>query len=284
MTIHIGDTALQTLLAPVAPFQRRRPARDAQQLLPARVIEGVRPPGSDDANVKYKGPLQYKVPTPWRETCRLGEAADLLAAARAALSPATLPALYHQLLWTEELQMDKDIRGYSVDNKRLVHDRAFLELDVPGLAEKRPSVLKGDSVLVHHPGQPAGEIVKYKGYVHDVMRDKVKLKFDPGFHRSYVNGQLVNVEFTYNRMTLRICHQSVDTLTPQLTAHILPSAASPDYPLALNPVTIYPVNRALNEQQMLAVKRIVQKSNINRNCPYIIYGPPGTGTVNYCLL
>lgn len=45
---------------------------------------------------------------------------------------------------------------------------------VPGVAENRPSVLRGDSLLVY----PAGEKkVKYRGYVHSVLLDCVKLGF-----------------------------------------------------------------------------------------------------------
>jgi hypothetical protein len=281
VTIHVGDPAVQTLLAPIAPFKRKPRQRAGLREVPTQIVEGVKPPGADDANTQYKGPQMYHVPKDWNETVKVGEAGDILAAERANLSAATLRALYHKLLWTEELQMDKDILNYSIDNARLGQNRSFLTLEVAGLAEKRPSVLKGDSVLVHRPQHvalAAGVLKKYKGYVHEVQRDTVLLKFSPEFHHSYVSGEKVNVEFTYNRMTLRLCHQAVDALTPQLTSHLLPSQAPEGYPLALQPVAVHPVNRTLNEQQLLAVKRIVQRSNVNRNCPYIIYGPPGTGT------
>ena len=45
---------------------------------------------------------------------------------------------------------------------------------VPGVSENRPSVLRGDTLLVY----PAGEKgVKYRGYVHSVELDSVKLGF-----------------------------------------------------------------------------------------------------------
>lgn len=285
VTVHVGDEALQTQMAPTAPYQPRPRRRATRPDAPTQVVEGERPAGMDDNNPQYKGPLQYQVPREWAETCRLGEAGAILAEARANLSAATLRTLYHNLLWTEELQMDKDILGYSKDNVVLHRDRAFLVLEVPGLAEKRPSVLKGDSVLVHRANQADQEVLtKYKGYVHEVQRDQVRLKFYRSFHQRYVDGEKVNVEFTYNRMTLRISHQAVDKLTPELTAHILPSPEPEGYPLALQGLAIHPVNRTLNDEQLLAVKRIVQKSNTQRNCPYIIYGPPGTGECACILL
>lgn len=45
---------------------------------------------------------------------------------------------------------------------------------VPGVSENRPSVLRGDSLLVY-PAEK--EKVKYRGYVHSVQLDSVKLGF-----------------------------------------------------------------------------------------------------------
>ena len=46
---------------------------------------------------------------------------------------------------------------------------------VPGLAENRPSVLKGDHLFVKLKGE--NEDVEYKGYVHAVECEKVHLGF-----------------------------------------------------------------------------------------------------------
>jgi helicase MOV-10 len=45
-------------------------------------------------------------------------------------------------------------------------------LQVPGLAEKRPSVLKGDALYVVPEGQEGGKR-EWQGYVHRVERDQV---------------------------------------------------------------------------------------------------------------
>ena len=42
----------------------------------------------------------------------------------------------------------------------------YLGLEVPGLAEGRPSVLLGDKVMVTDPGDLDGPC--YEGYVHEV--------------------------------------------------------------------------------------------------------------------
>ena len=54
-------------------------------------------------------------------------------------------------------------------------------------------------------------------------------------------------------------------------------------PSALEPITIYPIDKRLNDLQLLAVKSIVHHSNSAYHCPYLIYGPPGTGTKHILL-
>lgn len=49
-------------------------------------------------------------------------------------------------------------------------------VQVPGVSENRPSVLRGDSLLVYPVGERG---VKYRGYVHSVQLDSVKLGFGP---------------------------------------------------------------------------------------------------------
>lgn len=55
----------------------------------------------------------------------------------------------HQLLWIEEVHMEIDIRLYDLDDVKMkwMEGNRF-EIKVPGLAEKRPSVMRGDAVLV----------------------------------------------------------------------------------------------------------------------------------------
>lgn len=56
----------------------------------------------------------------------------------------------------------------------LVTDSSCPFSQVPGVAENRPSVLRGDKLLVYPVGEPG---VKYCGYVHSVHLDSVKLGF-----------------------------------------------------------------------------------------------------------
>lgn len=48
---------------------------------------------------------------------------------------------------------------------------------VPGLAENRPSVLKGDCLRVTRSDDTAAEITVYKGRVHKIEQNKLLLVF-----------------------------------------------------------------------------------------------------------
>lgn len=51
----------------------------------------------------------------------------------------------------------------------------YLSLIVPGLAEKRPSLMVGDTVLVSSPAaSPGAGELHYEGYVHEVLHMQVR--------------------------------------------------------------------------------------------------------------
>lgn len=62
--------------------------------------------------------------------------------------------------------------------------RSDLCLQVPGVAENRPSVLRGDHLKVSMSGDKSEPITVYKGYVHRVELESVKL----GFAKKYGKG------------------------------------------------------------------------------------------------
>lgn len=85
------------------------------------------------------------------------------------------------LLHVEELQMEEDIQRYNMETAKLkpISKTEYLALSVPGLAEKRPSLIRGDRLFVRKL-KPDGtqEKKEYEGIVHDVERDEVHLKFN----------------------------------------------------------------------------------------------------------
>jgi hypothetical protein len=94
-------------------------------------------------------------------------------------TPASHCEKFSKLLHVEELQMEVDIQKYQMEDAKLKQELKYLTLDVPGLAENRPSLVRGDRLFVRKlgaNGKPE-EKKKYEGYVHNVGLNKVFLKF-----------------------------------------------------------------------------------------------------------
>jgi helicase MOV-10 len=143
-------------------------------------------------------------------------------------------------------------------------------LTVPGLAEKRPSLIIGDKILVKHHGSPKPHW--WSGFVHIVELDRVGLRFDPTFNA--FKGQKFDVHFKLNRLTLRRMHQALDSggPTPRL---LFPKEADikSRKPSQGTIRTVTPVNRYIgnNPQQMLAVTAI---RNLQPGSPpFVVFGP-----------
>ena len=205
---------------------------DYQESSKVEIIAGEKPrrPVSTAAGDEYNGPKEYKLSNSLKQDCALGLVDKDIQRKRESLSFGTYKDFYQLLLWVEEIQMNKDIRAYNMEGVQMSHgvDRDFLSLEVPGLAEKRPSVLVGDSVFVSKVG--SSDMKLYEGYAHHIRDISVELKFDNTFHRQFVREQRFNVQFTFSRKLLRVFHQGLENLTKRdkslLTNWLFPRAES----------------------------------------------------------
>lgn len=78
----------------------------------------------------------------------------------------------HMLLHLEELQQEVDVRSYDMQAAELFRSGTFIGLKVPGLAEARPSVLRGDALYVTRAdGSNGGK--EWQGIVHHVRQEEV---------------------------------------------------------------------------------------------------------------
>uniref|UniRef100_A0A4W3IM21 RNA helicase n=1 Tax=Callorhinchus milii TaxID=7868 RepID=A0A4W3IM21_CALMI len=102
------------------------------------------------------------------------------------LSFQNYPERFSLLLHLEEMQMETDITKYNMTDASMVRDprnRELLVLEVPGVAENRPSVLRGDHLLVTRSADRHLPVVtRYKGYVHSVELEQLKLGFSHKLH------------------------------------------------------------------------------------------------------
>lgn len=310
VTCNVEDPQ-QAVLKPSAPYQRsKKRTKEAWKKVANSsmgeewVIPGEKPIRKRK-NFLPKKLSQYNIPRDIRRCLLDGEdLSSTVPALREPLNLKTYAARFSTLLHAEELQIEVDMREFDMEGVNMNVCGEFLSLNVPGLAEGRPSLLIGDKILASLTGV-SSESPKYEGYIHEVHKDDVLLKFNEEFHNRFAM-QKCDVMFYFNRTTLRRGHRAVEfavslgeqVLFPRSLSSKLPvltltlPSSSPtgqntdiekvDSPTRtqsgstnkLKPADFL-YNPSLNERQWAAVCRIV--SGQCRPTPYLLFGPPGTG-------
>lgn len=142
--------------------------------------------------------------------------------------------------------------------------RAFDSLMVPGLAEKRPSVLIGDRIRLRS-SESDGAV--YMGFVHHVDTNDVFLSLHPGFSSNIP----YDVEFLANRTSFLRMHQALDL--GHLASRIL-YPGSDENPLIKSEdlSLVVPTDPRLrqNAAQLQAVSSILTHPP---SIPFILFGP-----------
>uniref|UniRef100_A0A8C4Z8N3 RNA helicase n=1 Tax=Gadus morhua TaxID=8049 RepID=A0A8C4Z8N3_GADMO len=279
-------TSLGKELAPVAPYRF-----SAISALPysesCPIVDGQPPERYNDYHKPFIELNNYKVPQ------YMNKLIDSLKNPDIRMDPRYVKALldspltmenycerFELLLYLEELQMLNDIKRYNIPNKDTEYatmskdpgNKKLLVLQVPGVAENRPSVLRGDNILVC----PIGETrVKYRGYVHAVNLDEVTLDFNSKLVDGFIDGMRFSVEFTVNRLPMRLQHRAAEMAKKHgLRGVLFPNGMSQFCP---HLSTFWLFDRKLegNPEQYKAVQHIVAGSS--KPAPYLVFGPPGTG-------
>ncbi|OCH91262.1 P-loop containing nucleoside triphosphate hydrolase protein [Obba rivulosa] len=270
----VGSSADYELLKPVAPYvPRKRVIRDPEtEVVPGEPPETLR-------SVKYVVKLGHaKIPQWLSSLLSQGARSSVTARIRQSALPATLDSETHGrhfavLLWTEEYQMDCDMETYDMHEATLNRHNSYYYLSVPGLAEKRPSVLVGDRISVQPHGDESGKW--FEGYVHVVHREEVGLRFGGSFNGRNAS-QRYRVRFKLNRIPLRRQHQALgaafhpNRLLFPAHEHMLASSLA-----APTTLTVYNPLIASNPAQVRAVSRIIRQAA--GSAPFVVFGPPGTG-------
>lgn len=167
-----------------------------------------------------------------------------------------------------------DIQVFDMQGATLERHGHFLKLKVLGLAEGRPSVLRGDVVTCTWKRK------LYKGRVRETQLLYVILEFHSSFHRRY-NPSLdrVDVRFTFSRMTIRTSHAGCVAAEIKLgeamlapTLEHVDAIHSKSNNSRSSAGSLNWNKRDLNEEQKRAVQSIVAGSS--RLMPYVIFGPP----------
>ncbi|XP_020785667.2 putative helicase mov-10-B.2 isoform X2 [Boleophthalmus pectinirostris] len=277
-------TALGKELAPVAVFKPQSlPAWTPATELP--IVDGQPPEGMSVMKLRNEVALKpYHIPDFMNPLIRALKEQSSYSDRRKGILEGPLSwenyaEKFKLMLYLEELQMEVDIRRYNIPNDdqqeaTMERQKKLLVLKVPGVAENRPSVLRGDQLLAY----PVGETKKkYRGYVHSVQLDSVKLGFSSELLDIFIKGMKFNIEFVINRLTLRIQHRAAEFAVRNGLAPVLFPAAppSPAPQQTLPDLMLFDRKLEKNPEQYQAVQHIVAGSS--KPAPYLVFGPPGTG-------
>uniref|UniRef100_A0A8C4Z8Q9 RNA helicase n=1 Tax=Gadus morhua TaxID=8049 RepID=A0A8C4Z8Q9_GADMO len=204
------------------------------------------------------------------------------------LAASNMRARFDMLLWLEELQAEGELKEFSITAAVLRKGVQYLHLDIPGLAEGRPSLFVGDRIALKEP-QCNGVTTEYIALVNEIHEEEVSLRVNAELRQRY-QGEPLDVEFTYNRITMRRCHHALEqarhfgrgSLACHMTCKVNQSEAASLVPLRGGgmPSKAVPTegsffNPLLNTSQREAVRRVL--AGECRPTPYILFGPPGTG-------
>ncbi|GAA5820987.1 hypothetical protein JCM11251_001910 [Rhodosporidiobolus azoricus] len=187
------------------------------------------------------------------------------------LSYETYGDYWRMLLQAERVQEELDVHSYDLEGARLQGgpNRVFY-LNVPGLAEKRPSVLRGDRILVRGSGS-TGKL--YEGLV--VAVELLKGCLDEPFRSSAT----FDIQFLSSIIpTRRQIHALSQPLPRKELLFPTPAVSYPGRPAMHDIISHYPFFSepiANNPHQKEAVLSIFYRSH--GKAPFVIFGPPGTG-------
>ncbi|KIJ29274.1 hypothetical protein M422DRAFT_188705 [Sphaerobolus stellatus SS14] len=277
ITAVVGNQADWDLLKPTAPYKQKRKSKQEPE---TAVVRGIKPPQIADIEWTVDLP-QSLIPRSLEallETASVKTTVEMLKRTwiPRQLTPETYGQHFKVLLHVEEAQMNIDIQRYNEENVPMDPALPYYRLPVPGLAEKRPSVIVGDRILVQNAtGRPGGHW--FEGFVHRVHLNDVDLKFHSAFN-SY-RGQKYNIRFKLGRLPLRRMHQALSTAftSPRVLFPSEDDLRGKEVPTERQMEKIRPVNRLIktNPPQLLAVATILNMPL--GSPPFVLFGPPGTG-------
>nr|XP_054752210.1 RNA helicase Mov10l1-like [Lytechinus pictus]XP_054752211.1 RNA helicase Mov10l1-like [Lytechinus pictus] len=172
------------------------------------VLPGVRPARTSNPNLPVKLGM-YPVGKRLKECyAEKRDVTEICPQLKQSLRPDNYFTIFSALLHIEELKMEVDMREFDLERASMRPRGEFLSLEVPGLAEGRPSVLVGDKVILTEP-YASPNAPRFEGIVHEVHNEDIFLKFHPHFQESY-GAEIFSVMFTFSRTPLRRCHQVVE--------------------------------------------------------------------------
>ncbi|XP_050672000.1 uncharacterized protein LOC126970236 [Leptidea sinapis] len=178
---------------------------------------------------------------------------------------------FRHLLWWEELINRINLKKYNMFGVQIKKGH-FYSIDVPGLAEKRPSLIKGDRLLIYCKDNS----FICDGTISEIQDSAIVIKdFCMRFTALYRPHFLYNVRFMPLRLPMERMHEAVDNVfANKQMCRVFPKPSIKQIPVKEITRFYNPLIKD-NKEQKSAVEHIVSGSS--GLAPYIVFGPPGTG-------
>ncbi|XP_048486221.1 RNA helicase Mov10l1 isoform X1 [Plutella xylostella] len=180
---------------------------------------------------------------------------------------------FHNLLWYEETIVRMNLKKYNMLKVPLCRQGEVYLLNVPGLAEKRPSLMLGDTVFVKPHGN---DEVMFEGAIVKIESNVAHLGgLNHAFLQHYRPDARFDVRFFMSRVPLERMHAAVTALAQARQLPRVFPAENPRVPPVTSIVEFFNPLIATNVEQRQAVEHIV--AGTSGTAPYLLHGPPGTG-------
>ncbi|CAJ1926140.1 unnamed protein product [Sphenostylis stenocarpa] len=253
-------------LASKRPYSR---ARKKDKFVVDTFVAGSRPAGKPTRRYINRLP-KYEIPRDIRELLENDQVPQIV---EEGLTKRTYASYFKTLVIMEEIQLEEDMRIYDMENIPMrKRNNQLLSMEVPGLAERRPSLVHGDYIFVKLTSQLRNNSSHvFQGFIHRVEADEIYLKFDPGFHFYHKDENSYDVHFTYNRINIRRLYQAAEAAENLGSEFLFPSSSKKRY---IKTTALVPISGTFNEEQICSIKMIL---GCKGGPPYLIHGPPGTG-------
>jgi helicase MOV-10 len=179
------------------------------------------------------------------------------------------------LLFVEEAQQHSDMHRYDIEGYVPTAERSFWKIQCDGLAEKRPSVMRGD--VVWAVSTRSSDV--FKGYVHfEPARDEVVVSFGDRYC-----GDPINVFFSIARVQFRQQHRALEVCKEKgifLRSSGMDQSTVPQFNIPSGNLAREQMSPKLNTDQKDFLMRTTASESPRLLC---LWGPPGTGkTTTLC--
>ena len=213
------------------------------------------------------------------------------------LSADTYASRLQPLLQVEQYLLEEDVSSYNLFMTEIkVYDAAssFFQIQVSGLSERCPLLLRGDSVIVRQVTNGVFRGIEYRTFVHGTnMRSNCIYVHLPIGALPSLTHERWNVQFKVNHNRIKEMYRAVGGIQEFIGYHprestgdeddhyysvrsfLFPTIHDASIRTKLPSLTLEFVDPSLNWEQKSAVQSIVR--NDYGPVPFVISGPPGKG-------